>query len=326
MGGPMSLRHFFEGLFFMLERVITVLLYPCCLLRERFGRRVRIPILMYHQVSRIPDGMGSVPDCVSPERFERQMRTLSEAGHRVIPLAQLVRMVKEATDFKSVPRWRASMKRLVVLTFDDGLRGQFVNAYPILQQYGFPATFFLIAGHVGTDLYPPDLVLDRDRTGWLPLPWDEAKVLADNGMEIGSHSLSHRSLGCMEVREAEAEIRRSKEILERRLGVRVEFFAYPFGSQSYGDFDRGSEEILRRAGYRGACTTVIGRNDYNTNSFELRRIPVEEKDGPFRLRCKLIGAYDWVGWVKNFWQRLVPREEQVEAAWLPEAHRGGVET
>jgi peptidoglycan/xylan/chitin deacetylase (PgdA/CDA1 family) len=300
----MSPRHFFESLFFLLERVITAVFYPFCLLRERFGRRVRIPILMYHQVSRLQDGTGSLTDCVSPERFEDQMRALSEAGYRVVSLAHLV---NGGDRFEICPPRR----QLVVLTFDDGLRDQFVNAYPILRRYGFSATFFLVAGHVGTE-----------GMGRLPISWDEARALADNGMEIGSHSFSHRSLGCMEVREAAAEIRRSREMLEKRLGVQVVFFAYPFGSPSYGDFDRGIQEILRRSGYHGACTTVVGRNSRGADPFELRRIPVEEGDGPFRLRCKLIGAYDWVGWIKTFYQRLVPREERVETAWLPEAREG----
>ena len=103
----------------------------------------------------------------------------------------------------------------------------------------------------------------------------------------------------------------------------VECFAYPFGSRAYGDFDPAIRELLRRAGYRGACTTVVGRNGPGADPLALRRLPVEEADGPFRLRCKLAGAYDWVGPVKSLWQRLVARQERVDAAALAPTAGGG---
>ncbi|MBI4609216.1 MAG: polysaccharide deacetylase family protein [Candidatus Rokubacteria bacterium] len=307
----MRWRERLERGFFLVERVVTALLYSWCVARERFGRGARVPILMYHQVGDPLRGVRACQDCVSPGCFTRQLRAILRAGYRVISLGQLVRWLDASPD---------ALKRCVVLTFDDGFRGQFRNAYPVLRRYGVPATFFLIAGYIGTDTFFPHLGLagrpDGGRDGalsdWRPLSWDEAKGLARNGMEIGSHSVSHRSLGRMGRDEAAAEVRRSKEILEERLGIRVEGFAYPFGSRAYRDFDRGVQELLREAGYRVACTTVVGRNSGGADRLALRRIPVEEADGPFRIRCKLVGAYDWVGAVKALWQRLVPREESVD--------------
>ena len=144
--------------------------------------------------------------------------------------------------------------------------------------------------------------------------------MASNGMEVGSHSLTHRSLGVIGSTEAEVEIRQSREILERRLGVPVNLFAYPFGSQAYGDFNQGVQQIVRTAGYLAACTTVVGTNGRAADPFALRRIPMEEEDGPFRVRCKLVGAYDWVGKVKATWQRLVEREECVNLGSLADCH------
>lgn len=316
------MRHWLEEIFFLVERILTALLYPCYLAWDRAAGRVRIPILMYHQVSGPLPGVKSCQDCVSPEAFEVQMRALRGAGYRVIPLATLVQLL----DALSI----RELKRCVVLTFDDGFRDHYANAYPVLRRYGFPATFFVIAGYTGENAYFPHLSLDeslrgggsRPPAGWLPLSWDEAAEMAANGMEIASHALSHRSLGCMRPDEVEAEVCESKDILERRLGGRVDFFAYPFGSLTYGDFDRGIQDVLRRAGYRGACTSAVGRNAVGTDPFALRRIPMEETDGPFRLRCKLVGAYDWVGLVKTLWQRLIPREDRVDGAWRAEPGGG----
>jgi peptidoglycan/xylan/chitin deacetylase (PgdA/CDA1 family) len=305
------LRPHLERAFFVVERVVTAVLYPLYVLRERLGGPHKVPILMYHQISQPLNGVKAAMECVSPERFKMQIRALLAAGYRVIPLASLARFLEE-----SPPE---GLQRCVVLTFDDGFRDQFVHAYPILRQHGLPATFFLIAGYIGRDMFFPHLSLDDSRirqrhqplSGWLPLSWDDVKEMARNGIAIGSHTLSHRSCGYIDPQEAKEEVQRSKEVLEQRLGVRIEFFAYPFGSQAYGDFDQRVQEMVRNGGYRGACTTVVGRNGHGMNPLTLRRIPVEEQDGPFRLRCKLVGAYDWVGTVKALWQRLVAREERV---------------
>lgn len=320
-----SIRHSLEWLFFMVEPILTAFLYPCCFLRDRFRGPVRIPILMYHQVGRPLKGVRACQDCVSPERFEMQIRGLLKAGYRTISLAALARLLEQSSP--------ARLKRCVVLTFDDGYRDQFLHAYRIILRYRLSATFFVVAGYLGKETFLPHLLPgdapvrpgNRPPPGWLPLSWGEAEEMARHGMEIGSHSVSHRSLGRLESREVEEEIRRSKEILERRLGVRVGFFAYPFGSETYGDFDRRIQAILRDAGYRGACTTVMGTNGLGAEPFALRRIPMEEGDGPFRLRCKLVGAYNWVGGVKNFWQRLVTREDRVDIGLLPKADPMGID-
>ncbi|MGH9750057.1 MAG: polysaccharide deacetylase family protein [Candidatus Polarisedimenticolia bacterium] len=303
-------RHAVRGVFTVLERLVTALLYPVCRLLVRPGRGGRVPILMYHQIGRPLPGPGPGGGAVSPERFALQMRVLSAAGYEVISLGELVRRLEERT-------LRSRTKRAVV-TFDDGLRGQMAGACPVLERHGFPATFFLIAGALGTDRLLPHLAAAAGGgvtmpDEWLQLSWEEARQLRDRAFEIGSHSMSHRSLGRLEPADIEREARGSREVLERRLGVPVELFAYPFGSRAYGDFGPGTAGLLRRAGYRGACTTVVGTNGRGADLLALKRIPVEQGDGPFRLRCKLAGAYDWVGPVKSLWQRLVTREEQVDA-------------
>ncbi|HEX9428563.1 MAG TPA: polysaccharide deacetylase family protein [Candidatus Polarisedimenticolia bacterium] len=296
----------------ILERAVTAALYPFYLLSERLGRG-RLAVLMYHQVGRPLEGVRGGDECVSPHTFETQIRTLLHAGYRATSLRSLLGGRPGASSF---------IGRQFVVTFDDGYRGQFENALPVLRRYKIPATFFLVAGAVGTGRPLSHLCSDGEERHdgvpeeWRSLGWDQARRLAGEGMTIGSHSLSHRSLGRLEAAEIEDELRRSKAILERGAGARVELFAYPFGSGAYGDFDRGIQGILRRAGYLGACTTVVGRNDAGIDPYALRRIPMEEGDGPFRVRCKLVGAYDWVGPAKSLWQKLVPRRDRVDRPLL----------
>jgi peptidoglycan/xylan/chitin deacetylase (PgdA/CDA1 family) len=315
------LRQTLERLFSGVEHIVTAVLYPYCLLRERHRTRTQVPILMYHQVGRLPRSMPERPDCVTPERFERQLRALLDSGYQVISLGRLIQLLNESAD---------PLRRCVVLTFDDGYYGQFRHAYPILRRYGVPGTFFLVAGSVGSHTVLPHLGLERGRMGegdwlaeWRPLSWEEAGELAHNAMEIGSHGASHRSLGRIRRDETTDEVRRSKEVLEARLGVRVEVFAYPFGSRAYGDFDPAIQAVLHDTGYRGACTTVVGRNDRDADRFALRRIPVEEGDGPFRIRAKVLGAFDWTGPVKELWQRFLPRKERVDLELVTAATPAG---
>jgi len=308
-----ALRRSAETLFFCLEHAVTAALYPWCLLRRGLGGPVRVPILMYHQVGRPVEGVPACDDCVSPERFERQIRAILDAGYKVMPLSSLIRSLR---DGGPPPAGRS-----VVLTFDDGFRGQFVNAYPVLRRHRLPATLFVVPGYLGRYSFYRHLGIEDQEAArgstpplaWLPLSWDEVEEMHRHGVEIGSHSMSHRSLGLLAGSEADFEARRSREILEERLGVGIDLFAYPFGSQAYGDFDRNLEEMLRGMGYAGACTTVIGRCAPGVDLFALPRVPMEDSDSPFRVRCKLAGAYDWVGVVKSAVQRLLARQDRVDA-------------
>jgi len=307
-----------EHIFAALERVVTALVYAWGLARGRGRGEVRVPILMYHQVGLALEGVPGGSDRVTPARFETQMQAIADAGYRVIRLATLVGAIRDGRIHE--------LRRSVVLTFDDGYRGQFAFAYPVLKRRRLPATFFVVAGSLGSMSLLPHLSGGPPfpRSGappspaWLPFSPDEVREMTAGGMSIGSHALTHRSLGCLRPSERSVELRRSKEILERDAGAPVDLFAYPFGSPAYGDLDPAAQEALGDAGYAAACTTVIGRAGALSERLALPRVPVDESDGPFRVRCKLAGAYDWVGPIKLLWQLTVPRLDRVNATAPPE--------
>ena len=300
------LKRVLSRLLVRIERAVTAALYPVCRLREILFGTVKVPILMYHQVGPPLEGGRPRPDCVSPRSFERQMHAILDAGYRVIALHDLVRILGTGRV--------EDLRRAVVLTFDDGYRGQFAFACPVLQRLRLPSTFFVTTGLVGKPAFLPHLAIPTAQDeaspplAWLPLSWDEVKEMARQGIDIGSHAVTHRSLGRLADGEAEREACISKETLERRAGIEVDLFAFPFGSAARGDFDRGLQETLRASGYRGACTRVIGRSGAASDPLALPRIPMEEGDGPFRVRCKLAGAYDWIGPFVALWQRLTERD------------------
>ncbi len=109
----------------------------------------------------------------------------------------------------AVTLWQGDKKGALSMTFDDGLPSQFDNAFPLLQQHDMKATFFIIAGN-----YNANRVL----------------TLAEDGQEIGSHSMSHLSLKTLSPVQQEYELAESQSILEDLTGQDVATFAYPYGS------------------------------------------------------------------------------------------------
>jgi peptidoglycan/xylan/chitin deacetylase (PgdA/CDA1 family) len=139
----------------------------------------------------------------------------------------------------SIEHGRALPEKSVIISFDDGWQNQFRYALPILQKYNFTATFFVVTGFVGSPGF---------------LSWPELKTLHAAGMTIGSHSRSHPYLD--RIRDPAVlwdQIYNSKQILETRLGVRVDNFAYP-----YGAYNTTTSSTVREAGYKTARACCVG--------------------------------------------------------------------
>ncbi|MBI3999904.1 MAG: glycosyltransferase [Candidatus Omnitrophica bacterium] len=94
-------------------------------------------------------------------------------------------------------------------------------------------------------------------------------------VKFGAHTLSHPILSRMSREEARYEIFECKRKLEEILSEKVEHFAYPNGEA--GDFTEAHIELVRRAGFHSACTTILGLNDERTNRYEIRRIYAKEE-------------------------------------------------
>ncbi|MGB9681236.1 MAG: polysaccharide deacetylase family protein [Minisyncoccia bacterium] len=116
--------------------------------------------------------------------------------------------------FLLAPGQEKMPEAIVTICFDDGYRSTYEIAYPILKQYGYPATLFVIPKAVGEE-------------GYMTL--NQLRILSNNGWEIGSHTYSHQKLTTLPASEVERELKRSKEWLEER-GLKVYSFAYPYGA------------------------------------------------------------------------------------------------
>ena len=157
--------------------------------------------------------------------------------------------------------------------------------------------------HLAEKLGVEESFLGEDRL----LTWEEARALAGEGGEIGSHGCSHTTLSAAE--DEEEELVESKRILEEGLGDEIRFFAYPNGKA--GDFRPSSAEALRKAGYRCGLTTIEGENLPGCDPYTLKRKCLDYDDcvspfggfSPALFLCETGGLLRRLSW----WKREKPR-------------------
>jgi peptidoglycan/xylan/chitin deacetylase (PgdA/CDA1 family) len=228
----------------------------------------RVSVLLYHAVSLNSDrGNLSV---VSLPRFERQMRFLAEDGYQTLSLAELVAFINGAP----VP------EKSIVITFDDGWKNQ-LHALPILKRYGFKAAFFIF----------PDGGIQSSKARYRSyMSWDEVRAISDDpDFEVQAHSMTHPYVKSSNLvtwvngttpgrsgADAAFELAESKALLERRLGVRIDYFAWP-GSW----YNKTLIDMAQRVGYRALFTAEGGVNRRGTDTNRVRRFIV---DGACSLR------------------------------------------
>ena len=235
-----------------------------------------VRVLTYHRFG----DWARDPFCVSPRRFEAQMRWLAE-NRLAVSLEDLEAFLAGEKDLP---------ENAVLVTVDDGFRSVCTEMLPVLKQYAIPAVAYVTPGLIRdrveccTSCEPCD-----DGSGEY-LSWGELERLAAGGVVIGSHGWTHRSLGRMGLIAARDEAVRSREVLQQRLGRRVTSLAYPYGTRA--DFSNATANILAETGYTIAFTSQHGAIAKGADPMELPRIKVEGGEGlwMFRLLCR--GALD----------------------------------
>ena len=202
-------------------------------------------MLVYHSVAGHHAGQtGEQRELdVDTGLFRRQMAYIAQQRLPVVSLSDLIDALK---GYRTIP------PDAVVITLDDGWQNQYEEAFPVLKQYGFTATFFIYTKAIGGG------------PGFMT--WNELHVLQTSGMTIGAHSRTHPNLTDRRV-SLHDEIDGSRDDIERNLGVRPDLFAYP-----YGAWDAHVADAVRAAGFRGA--RALGDAPVATDStvFEIRSV------------------------------------------------------
>jgi peptidoglycan/xylan/chitin deacetylase (PgdA/CDA1 family) len=265
-------------------------------------------VLCYHNVA-VHGGITGVGDPslhMDLERFFHHLRWLV-AHYRLVPLSELVSRLNA----------RQPLGGIIALTFDDAYAGVFSHAWPVLQEFGVPATVFVIANapdecapfwwdHPAaqrvtppaprprwmTDLHGdgPSILRQLAAEPWpspppahRPAPWGVLAAAVRSGIDLGVHSATHRALPCLSDAELANELITSREVVARHTGAVPEFFAHP-----YGLWDNRVRNAVKAAGYRAACTLDYGLITHGVDPWALPRVNVPATIGPAAFQA-------WIG-------------------------------
>ena len=241
---------------------------------HRIDLQDRIFILMYHRVNSYRKNELSV----NTTQFKRQLDWLKSQGFRNMRM----------TDLESGFVEKIDNSRRLIFTFDDGYEDNYINAFPLLKEYGYTGIFYLATNYIGTNkIYPLDIAESNRIEQNQIMNWRQVLDMLQEGMEIGSHTMNHSALTSISMEDARREIFESKKKLEQKLQIEISSFCYPGGY-----FEKQHTLLVKNAGYRSACTASPGIWRGH-DLYELPRVPVLSSDIFFVFKQKLAGRMEW---------------------------------
>lgn len=222
----------------------------------------RQPILMYHEVG--PRETLTERYTVATEEFVLQLRFLRDHGFRVLTVGEYWRERRRSAG-------RAPAKT-VVITFDDNNICHFTASMPLLLEHGFKATYFIVSSHL-------DAMVDAVTSA-------QVREMHHAGMEIGSHSHTHRFLAGLRDADLSDELRRSKALIEECIQAPVHHVSCPGGN-----FSRRVLNAALAAGYETVSTSEPGMNEVVqvSRTPALRRFLVSKDTRLARFRAYVEG-------------------------------------
>ena len=208
---------------------------------------LKVPVLMYHYISIPPKDADKYRAdlSIAPDAFREQMTYLADNGFETVDLYDLSLAITGKRDLPEKP---------VIITMDDGYRDNFENAFPILQEFGLSATFFIVTQPIddGNEIY---------------MTWEMVEEMANAGMRIEPHSKTHADLSAREREYIVYEVLGSMETIAGHTGERPRFFCYPGGR--YNDT---TLEVVQELGFWGAVTTAAGEWHSYNDRYEWSRL------------------------------------------------------
>ncbi|WP_020615796.1 polysaccharide deacetylase family protein [Paenibacillus daejeonensis] len=217
----------------------------------------KVIVLMYHDLTEDPNS----PDEMYIGDFSNQMRLLKEHQFNVITMEQYTAFMLEGA---SVP------DNAVLLTFDDGYETFYTLAYPLLREYGYTATNFVIVSSID------------NQSGRPKMSWDQMREMQEQGFSFQSHSYDSHQYGEVNVkhkkgpllsnylylereernesdteylRRIKADLKLAEQRLQEELGQGSQVFAFP-----YGAFNDMLQQTLQELGVPLSFTTRPGSN------------------------------------------------------------------
>ena len=216
-------------------------------------------ILIYHQVGA---ALGREME-VAVETFQHHLEWLAENSTVV------------SIDTALSEREDPGSERMVVLSFDDGYRDLYANAFPLLRARGWPFTLFLTTEPVETG----EPLTENEAE---PLSWSQIEEMARSGLvTVGAHTHTHADLRTLDAVRIAEELDRSNRLILDHIGEPPRHFAYPWGYWSA----LAEQQVAQR--YETAALGSVGSLTKAANSYRLPRLPIQKSDGLIFFKQKV---------------------------------------
>jgi peptidoglycan/xylan/chitin deacetylase (PgdA/CDA1 family) len=216
----------------------------------------KVPILLYHRFGpAVADSMT-----VTTPVFESHLKFLREKGYTVVPLRKLVNYY--------LGRGQPPPDRSVVITVDDGHKSVYAEMFPLIKKYRIPVTLFIYPSAISNAPYA--------------MTWDQLREMKKSGLiDIESHTYWHpnfkkdrRRLSPSAYKKSvDMQLKKSKEKLEKELGIRVDMLAWPFGI-----YDEDLKKEAAADGYVAAFTMVRRHSGISDDIMILPRYLMTDRD------------------------------------------------
>ncbi|ARC83825.1 polysaccharide deacetylase family protein [Clostridium argentinense CDC 2741] len=200
---------------------------------------VGVPVLYYHSIQK----SGENELMMDPELFRSHLQWLKDNNYTSLTMEEFYNYIKYNTP---VP------EKSVVITFDDGYIDNYTNAMPIINEFDFDTTIFMVSDFVGN----PNFLTES-----------QLKELEKNKINIESHTANHLDLAKLSEEKQKEELQQSKNRLDNLLNEKVEYVAYPYGS--YND---DTKNITREIGYKMGFSTDSGWASGDDDLFSIPRV------------------------------------------------------
>lgn len=212
-----------------------------------------VPILMYHYIEHPRNLKDTFRQKLNilPEVLESQITTLEKNGYTFLTVSDLAPILDGKQNLPPKP---------VILTFDDGYRDFYTDAFPILKKHHVKATAYIVSGFIG---HPNNMLLAQ-----------LIEVSNSNLIEIGAHTIHHIDLAQAPAAQAQYEITESKAQLEKILHIPVVTFAYPSGR-----FTAQTIKFVQSSGFTAAVSTLPGIKISSDNRYTLFRLRPGDRTG-----------------------------------------------
>ena len=205
----------------------------------------KVPILVYHHVypdaepGTQPKSLQRATGIIGESEFRRHVAYFAEHGWEVVSTSRVVDWLDGGA---ALPR------RAVALHFDNGWLDAKTVALPILQEYGFTATSYVITAGTSAASEGKATTVRTSTEGAIAKPfltWDHVRALLGAGWEIGAHTVTHPRLADVQEKEGDGavlrEVEEANEAFAEQLGLVPAHFAYPSGSRN-----ERTDELLSR--------------------------------------------------------------------------------